>query len=90
MGLARKQQVANVHFSDQNWIFLWMSKVSWSKDINLYIEGGKLNEFQLFLNKGYHTLKQIQFKKKKRFQGVKVKQSIPQVSDIPLIRWWKS
>ena len=43
MRLVKKQQVSNAQFSDQNCIFLWMPKVSWSEDINLYIKGENLN-----------------------------------------------
>ena len=41
--LVKKQQVSNVLFFDQNCIFLWMPKVSRSKDINLDIREENVN-----------------------------------------------
>ena len=50
------------------------AKVFMIKDINLYIRGGKLNNrhFNFSGIKDINPLKQIQFKKKKRFKGSKL------------------
>ena len=42
--MARKQQVFNLHLSDQNYMFLRIPKISWLKDIKLYIKGENSNE----------------------------------------------
>ena len=74
MRLVKKQQVSNVHFSDQNCIFLWMPKVSWSKDINLYIGGENLNSrhFNFSGTKAIKHLKKFSSKTKKDFKVSKL------------------
>ena len=75
MRLVKNQQVSNVQFSDQNYIFLWIPKVSLSKDINLYLRGENVNARHFNFS---------------GIKVSAIKHKMPRTPYIALIPWWWS